>query len=144
MHRLPDAVFIIDTKKERLAIMEAARLEIPVIALLDTNCDPDEVQYPIPANDDAIRAVTLLTSKIADAVIEGKQARESANADLDVRVSGRAASRFEPTPQSFDSPAAAGAPAAAAPAVDESAAPVAVVSESELDLAPPAIEGGAE
>ena len=72
MTRLPDAIFIVDTRKERLAIQEALRLEIPVIALLDTNCDPDEVQYPIPANDDAIRAVRLLTSKIADAVIEGR------------------------------------------------------------------------
>jgi small subunit ribosomal protein S2 len=137
MHRLPDAVFIIDTKKERLAIQEATRLEIPVIALLDTNCDPDEVQYPIPANDDAIRAVRLLTSKIADAVVEGHQARESANADLDVRVPAEAALTFEPTPNSFDAPAESASPMAHDDSDKASAG--AAISESELDLAPPAI-----
>ncbi len=137
MHRLPDAVFIIDTKKERLAIQEATRLEIPVIALLDTNCDPDEVQYPIPANDDAIRAVRLLTSKIADAVIEGKQARESANADLDVEMPVAESYSFAPTPVAFDAPAAV----AAAVVAEESEKEAAVlIDESELSFAPPAID----
>jgi small subunit ribosomal protein S2 len=131
MHRLPDAVFIIDTKKERLAIQEATRLEIPVIALLDTNCDPDEVQYPIPANDDAIRAVRLLTSKIADAIIEGKQARESANADLDHVPAGNSYS-FAPTPDDHD--------AVSTDLADDKAAAVAGIDESELDFAPPAID----
>ncbi|MDB5075297.1 MAG: rpsB [Chloroflexi bacterium] len=135
MHRLPDAVFIIDTKKERLAIMEATRLEIPVIALLDTNCDPDEVQYPIPANDDAIRAVTLLTSKMADAVIEGKQARESANADLEVGLPAGAPLSFAPTPDEHDAPAAS----AEAAAEDPRAAAAASLSESEVESAPPAV-----
>ncbi|HLL77882.1 MAG TPA: 30S ribosomal protein S2, partial [Ktedonobacteraceae bacterium] len=81
MTRLPDAIFIVDTRKERLAIQEALRLEIPVIALLDTNSDPDEVQYPIPANDDAIRAVRLLCSKIADAAIEGRRQLEAQQKD---------------------------------------------------------------
>jgi len=137
MHRLPDAVFIIDTKKERLAIMEATRLEIPVIALLDTNCDPDEVQYPIPANDDAIRAVRLLTSKIADAIIEGKQARESANADLEVAVPKSESYSFAPTPNTFDAPVPA---PAAAIAVEPEKEPEALVDESELSFAPPAID----
>ena len=136
MHRLPDAVFIIDTKKERLAIMEAARLEIPVIALLDTNCDPDEVQYPIPANDDAIRAVRLLTSKIADAVIEGHQARESANADLEVRVPRAESYSFAPSPNDTDAPVPAQAPIAEE--VVTTSAPL--VDESELSFAPPAID----
>jgi small subunit ribosomal protein S2 len=73
MRRLPEALFIVDTKKEHIAIHEARRLEIPIVALLDTNSDPDEVDYAIPANDDAIRAVRLLSSKIADAAHEGAQ-----------------------------------------------------------------------
>lgn len=73
MDRLPDAVFIIDPRKERIAVAEARKLNIPIIAIVDTNCDPDEIDYVIPGNDDAIRAVRLLTSKMADAVLEGKQ-----------------------------------------------------------------------
>jgi small subunit ribosomal protein S2 len=138
MHRLPDAVFIIDTKKERLAIQEATRLEIPVIALLDTNCDPDEVQYPIPANDDAIRAVRLLTSKIADALIEGRQARESANADLDAVTPVRGSLRFEPTPNTFDAPA--DLPEVEPVSDEEKVAAAAGIDESELSFAPAAME----
>ena len=81
MRRLPSALFIIDTRKERTAVLEARRLEIPIIALADTNCDPDEMDYPIPANDDAIRAVRLLCSKIADAVIEGRRELEARQKD---------------------------------------------------------------
>jgi len=81
MRRLPNAIFIVDTRKERTAILEARRLEIPVVALADTNCDPDEMDYPIPANDDAIRAVRLLCSKIADAVIEGRRELEAQQKD---------------------------------------------------------------
>ena len=81
MRRLPNAVFIIDTRKERTAVLEARRLEIPIIALADTNSDPDEIDYPIPANDDAIRAVRLLSSKIADAVIEGRRELEAQQKD---------------------------------------------------------------
>lgn len=81
MRRLPDAVFIVDTTKEHTAVLEARRLEIPVIALADTNCNPDEMDYPIPANDDAIRAVRLLCSKVADAVLEGRQQFEAQHKD---------------------------------------------------------------
>ena len=81
MRRLPSALFIVDTRKERTAVLEARRLEIPIIALADTNCDPDEMDYPIPANDDAIRAVRLLCSKIADAVIEGRHELEARQKD---------------------------------------------------------------
>jgi small subunit ribosomal protein S2 len=70
---LPDAIFIIDTKKERNAVAEAKRLQIPLVALVDTNCDPEEVDYPIPSNDDAIRTLKLMTTLLADAVIEGRQ-----------------------------------------------------------------------
>ena len=84
MRRLPTALFIIDTRKERTAVMEARRLEIPIVALADTNCDPDEMDYPIPANDDAIRAVRLLCAKIADAAVEGRRELEARNKDTEV------------------------------------------------------------
>lgn len=73
MRRLPGAVFIVDPRKERIAVAEARKLNIPIVAIVDTNCDPDEIDYPIPGNDDAIRAVKLLTEKIADAVIDGNK-----------------------------------------------------------------------
>jgi len=73
MPKLPEAVFIVDLKKERIALAEARTLEIPVVAIVDTNCDPDEVDYVIPGNDDAIRAIKLISNKIADAIIEVKQ-----------------------------------------------------------------------
>ena len=72
MKKLPDAIFVIDPRKEHNTILEARKLHIPVVATVDTNCDPDEVDYLMPANDDAIRAVRLLTSKMADAILEGK------------------------------------------------------------------------
>ena len=76
MKRLPGTIFIIDSKKEEIAVAEAHKLHIPVVATVDTNCDPDVIDFPIPANDDAIRAVRLLTSKIADAVLEGRQGQQ--------------------------------------------------------------------
>ena len=76
MENLPGAIFIIDVKKEETAILEADRLGIPIIAVVDTNCDPDRIDYVIPANDDAIRAIRLMTSKMADAVLEGLALRK--------------------------------------------------------------------
>ncbi|WP_031514395.1 30S ribosomal protein S2 [Desulfofalx alkaliphila] len=76
MKRIPDALFVIDPRKERIAVAEAHKLGIPIVAIVDTNCDPDEVDYVIPGNDDAIRAVKLLTSKMAEAVLEGKQGEQ--------------------------------------------------------------------
>ncbi len=73
MKRLPAALFVVDPKKEKIAVAEAKKLGIPVVAIVDTNCDPDEVDYVIPANDDAIRSVKLLTSVVANAVIEGRE-----------------------------------------------------------------------
>ncbi|GAB4072554.1 30S ribosomal protein S2 [Barrientosiimonas marina] len=81
MEHLPDALFVIDPRKERIAIAEAHKLNIPIIAMVDTNCDPDEIDYVIPANDDAIRAIKLLTSKMADAILEVKQGEETEVAD---------------------------------------------------------------
>src|SRR5690606_2196243 len=76
MKTLPDAMFIIDPRKERIAVAEARKLNIPIVGIVDTNCDPDEIDYVIPANDDAIRAVKLLTSKMADALLEAKYSEE--------------------------------------------------------------------
>ncbi|MFA9558056.1 30S ribosomal protein S2 [Evansella sp. AB-rgal1] len=76
MEKLPDALFIIDPRKERIAVAEARKLNIPIVGIVDTNCDPDEIDYVIPGNDDAIRAVRLLTAKMADAIIEVNQGQE--------------------------------------------------------------------
>ncbi|AYA75445.1 MULTISPECIES: 30S ribosomal protein S2 [Robertmurraya] len=76
MKQLPDALFIIDPRKERIAVAEAHKLNIPIVGIVDTNCDPDEIDVVIPANDDAIRAVKLLTAKMADAILEAKQGEE--------------------------------------------------------------------
>jgi small subunit ribosomal protein S2 len=78
MKKLPDALFIIDPRKERIAVAEAKKLNIPIVGIVDTNCDPDEIDVVIPANDDAIRAVKLLTGKMADAILEAKQGEEVA------------------------------------------------------------------
>lgn len=80
MKKLPDALFVIDLRKERIAVAEARKLGIPIVAVVDTNCDPEEIDYVIPGNDDAIRAVRLLTSKMADAVLEGRQGEQLAEA----------------------------------------------------------------
>ncbi|HSW36633.1 MAG TPA: 30S ribosomal protein S2 [Candidatus Limnocylindrales bacterium] len=77
MKALPDAIYLVDPRKERIAVAEARKLGIPIIAIIDTNCNPDEIDYPIPGNDDAIRAVKLITGVIADSVLEGKQIREA-------------------------------------------------------------------
>ena len=76
MRTLPDALFIVDPRKERIAVAEARKLNIPIIAIVDTNCDPDEIDYIIPGNDDAIRAVKLITGCLADAVLEGLEGRQ--------------------------------------------------------------------
>ncbi len=92
MRELPDAIFVIDTHKERIVMTEALKLEIPVVAIADTNSDPDEIAYPIPGNDDAIRAVRIITAKIADACLEGQARAESMRAD---RIADRERSAME-------------------------------------------------
>jgi small subunit ribosomal protein S2 len=82
MKRLPGAVYVVDPRKEHIAVTEANRLKIPVVAITDSNCDPDLIQYVIPGNDDAIRAVKLLTSKVADACLEGRQEAAEKGAEL--------------------------------------------------------------
>jgi len=105
MARLPDALFVVDTKNEQIAVDEARKLKIPVLGIVDTNCDPDQIDYPIPGNDDALRAIRLFASRVADAVLEGRGVRESAHADTpdaaqatdEPRVK-RAVQRTAPTP----------------------------------------------
>ena len=87
MKKLPDAVFVVDPKEEHNAVAEAKKLGIPVFAMVDTNCDPEELDYVIPGNDDAIRAVKLIVSKMADAVIEAKQGEQQAAAEENAEVS---------------------------------------------------------
>ena len=125
MGRTPSAVWIVDTKKEHLAVDECKKLGIPIVAILDTNCDPDDVDYPIPGNDDAIRSVGLLTRVVADAVAEGLMARSGAKTEGEA---GNELGSEEPMAewerellQSKDAPAA-DAPAAEAPAADAPAA----------------------
>ena len=101
LNRLPDAVFVIDSNKEQIAVREARKLGIPVVAVVDTNCDPTEVDYVIPGNDDALRAIRLFASKIADSVVEGaqaatdKQAAELSAAQYSASAEGMAASGAE-------------------------------------------------
>ncbi|MBQ9939377.1 MAG: 30S ribosomal protein S2 [Oscillospiraceae bacterium] len=80
MKRAPGALFVVDPRKERIAVVEAKKLGIPVVAIVDTNCDPDEVDYVIPGNDDAIRAVKLIASSMANAILEGRQGEQTADA----------------------------------------------------------------
>ena len=80
MKKLPAALFIVDPRKERNAIAEARKLNIPIVAIVDTNCDPDEIDYVIPGNDDAIRAVKLIAGAMADAVLEGRQGEQDEEA----------------------------------------------------------------
>ncbi|HEX2349236.1 MAG TPA: 30S ribosomal protein S2 [Ktedonobacterales bacterium] len=144
MRRLPAAIFVVDTRKEHTAVLEARRLEIPVIALADTNCDPDEMDYPIPSNDDAIRAVRLLCEKIADAALDGRRQYESQRERSEGAVRATAApialEEFGAEPGSEAAAASVEAPAAteaatptseataetpsAPAAADEAAAPV--------------------
>jgi small subunit ribosomal protein S2 len=154
MAKVPSAVWIVDTKKEHIAISEAKKLGIPVVAILDTNCDPDEVDFPIPGNDDAIRAVSILTRVVADAVADGLLARSGGKGGDD-----KAADVIEPLAEwerellegkkSEEAAPAAEAPAAAeeAPA-EEAPAAEAKADEAKAEEAPaeeaPAAEAKAE
>lgn len=113
MEQLPGAVFIIDPHKERIAVREARRLGIPVIAVVDTNCDPDEIDLPIPGNDDAIRAIRLITSRLADGIIEGRGAGSKAGvAGIEEAMLAAAETPAAGAPSG---PAQAAGPAGAAP-----------------------------
>ncbi|WP_301175655.1 30S ribosomal protein S2 [Actinomadura geliboluensis] len=125
MAKVPSAIWIVDTKKEHIAVNEAKKLGIPVVAILDTNCDPDEVDYPVPGNDDAIRSVSLLTRVVADSVADGLLARAGAATGGDEKPAEQAAGAAEPLAEwerdllenkQAEAPADAAASAEAAPA----------------------------
>ncbi|MBR6816933.1 MAG: 30S ribosomal protein S2 [Clostridia bacterium] len=86
LNEMPGALFVVDPRKEKIAVAEAHKMGIPVVAIVDTNCDPDEIDYPIPGNDDAIRAVKLIVSKMADAILEGKQGEQLEDEVVEVEV----------------------------------------------------------
>ncbi|WP_182877498.1 30S ribosomal protein S2 [Microbispora sp. H10670] len=133
MARVPSAVWVVDTKKEHIAINEAKKLGIPVVAILDTNCDPDEVDYPIPGNDDAIRAVSLLTRVIADAVADGLMTRAGAGRG-DEKPAGVAAAE----PLAEWERELLEAPAAEAPATEAAEVPATETAEAAATEAPAA------
>ena len=123
MTRLPDMLFIVDTRNEQIAVDEARKLKIPVIGIVDTNCDPDQVDYPIPGNDDALRAIRLFASRIADPVLQGRNLREAATVEekADDEEERRRAARPPVARQNRPDPAPAGATAPAAPATPPAA-----------------------
>jgi small subunit ribosomal protein S2 len=132
MARVPSAIWVVDTKKEHIAVNEARKLNIPVVAILDTNCDPDEVTYPIPGNDDAIRSVSLLTRVVADAVADGLMSRAGASETDQKPVDDLFTTADEPLPE-WERDLLSGS--VAAPAEAEEAAPVEEVQESAVTSA---------
>jgi small subunit ribosomal protein S2 len=142
MTRPPQAVWIVDTKKEHLAVDEARKLRIPVIGILDTNCDPDEVDFAIPGNDDAIRSVSLLTRVIADAVADGLMARSGAQTGAEAELEPMpdwerellAASQEPPPSTPHESPAPDAAPVPTEEQPEEAAIEAEEEADKELDL----------
>jgi small subunit ribosomal protein S2 len=128
MSKVPSAVWVVDTKKEHIAVSEARKLGIPVVAILDTNCDPDEVNYPIPGNDDAIRSVSLLTRVVADAVADGLMARSGAS-DGDEKPSDDQFTSEEPLAE-WERDLLQGSAAAAAPANGTATADTATATDT--------------
>ncbi|MCH9731007.1 MAG: 30S ribosomal protein S2, partial [Actinomycetia bacterium] len=122
MQKVPSAIWVVDTNKEHLAVAEARKLNIPIIAILDTNCDPDLVDYPIPGNDDAIRSAALLTKVVASAVAEGLQARSGASAGADKPATGQDGLAAEPLAE-WEQELLAGATTATAAAAATATAP---------------------
>ena len=144
MSRVPSAIWVVDTKKEHIAVNEARKLGIPVVAILDTNCDPDEVNYPIPGNDDAIRSVALLTRVVADAVAEGLIARAGA-ASGDEKPAGDQLGTEEPLAEWERELLEGSQAASAATAADTAAAPADTVTPPDsLSVEAAAAEGAAD
>ncbi len=114
MGRLPDIVYVVDPRKEDIAVQEARKMQIPLLAIVDSNCDPTVIDYPIPGNDDAIRAIRLLTSRIADAAAEGKKlAEERLQGMMDKEAAAAAAAAEAETPPPVEAPAVETPPAEA-------------------------------
>jgi small subunit ribosomal protein S2 len=145
LDRLPDAIFVIDTKKEHIAVTEANKLGMPVVAVVDTNCDPDVITHVIPGNDDAIRAGALLCRVVADAVVEGRFIAEQRPAPAPPAPAAPPAPKVRPAPAPAAAPPAAATqppeqvPAGAAPASDQppSAGPAPAGPEADTGSAPP-------
>ena len=137
MAKVPSAVWIVDTKKEHLAVDEARKLGLPVIAILDTNCDPDEVDYKIPGNDDAIRSVTLLTRVVADAVADGLMSRGGGNANAGASAEAEPMAEWEREllAGEGETPAATEAPTTEAPAETEAPAATEAPAEGATETA---------
>ena len=114
MSRVPDAIFVVDSNKEQIAVREARKLGIPVVAVVDTNCDPSEVDYVIPGNDDALRAIRLFTSKISESIVEGQQMRMAAQTDEPV-----AEAVAEPVAEGIEIHASDNMPSMGDPSVDD-------------------------
>jgi small subunit ribosomal protein S2 len=149
MTRTPQAVWIVDTKKEHLAVDEARKLRIPIIGILDTNCDPDEVDFAIPGNDDAIRSVSLLTRVLADAVADGLRARSGGSTGDESAAAEPMADWERELLGAADAAPATEAPAPEAPVAAEAEAPtaeapVAEASAVEVPADAPAAEVPAE
>jgi small subunit ribosomal protein S2 len=107
MGRLPDIVYVVDPRKEDIAVQEARKTKVPLVSIVDSNCDPTEIDFPIPGNDDAIRAIRLLTSRVADAVVEGKKlAEERLQGQLDKEAAAAAAALAETAPPTAAAPEA--------------------------------------
>ncbi len=134
MARVPSAVWVVDTKKEHIAVNEARKLNIPVVAILDTNCDPDEVNYPIPGNDDAIRSVALLTRVVADAVADGLMSRAGASVVDEKPTDDQFTPAEEPLPE-WERDLLAGAPAEAAPAEEIQESTVSTEADADAEIA---------
>jgi small subunit ribosomal protein S2 len=144
MARVPSAIWVVDTKKEHIAVNEARKLGIPVVAILDTNCDPDEVNYPIPGNDDAIRSVALLTRVVADAVADGLISRAgAAETDQKPAEDQFTTTSDEPLPE-WERDLLEGAAVAPAEEVQESAVSTEADAEAEIAEAQPSQERIAE
>ena len=143
MARVPSAIWVVDTKKEHIAVNEARKLNIPVVAILDTNCDPDEVTYPIPGNDDAIRSVALLTRVVADAVADGLMSRAGAAVADEKPADDLFTTSDEPLPQ-WERDLLEGAPAgAAAPAEEIQESAVSDEADADAEIAEAAPQAAA-
>lgn len=132
LHRLPEALFVTDSSAELIAIQEANRLHIPVIAMVDTNCDPEPIDHVIPANDDAIRAILLISSKVADAVIEGQQMRGVVMGEEPAPVAAAAAGPVEEAAAAVAPELVAEVPAATVEAADDEGA---IIIDDEAETA---------
>jgi small subunit ribosomal protein S2 len=144
LDHLPDMLFVIDPKRERIAVAEANHLSIPVVAITDTNCDPDVIDYPIPGNDDATRAILLITTRIADAIIEGRGAGAAATEAAATEAVEAPAAKAPAEPAAEPAPEAAPAETPAEPVAEAAPTEAAAEPEPEPEPESPAAEAPSE